>query len=187
MITFTWIITAIAIISLLIGIISTIAVRVESVPNWRKVCKIIYWIIGVIIFRLLIWWFMNQHEQNVAKTQTSSEIGVVRPKYEWTWKLPRGVYIRGRNCSSPNEKNVEVIFQDNGSLWINKHYLEYNKPEVCRIRLTAIGDKSWEGTWEQENPPDHGRCNLNEIGNGIWAGHITGTAGIPAFCTLKRK
>ena len=109
-------------------------------------------------------------------------------QYVWTWELPRGYYVRGLNKGGPMV--AEIIPCSDGALWINTFYNEHGVPDVTRIRLTKVEDNSWEGTWEQDNPEDHGRCELRKVASDTWAGTMTGKEeGVipPAFCTLKRK
>ena len=131
--------------------------------------------LGLIVFILAgagMWWFTNSH-------------GLRNPQYVWEWQLPRGYYVRGLNKSRPMV--AEVIPRSDGALWINTSYTEHGVPEVTRIRLTKVGDNFWEGYWEQDNPEDSGRCKLHKVAPDAWAGNMEGTAGVLAFCTLKRK
>lgn len=123
------------------------------------------------------------------KTSVASvtERTVEQPRKDWVfeWTLPRGVYDHGRNKSGPLV--AEIIPRADGALWIDIPYVEYGRPEVTRIRLTKISDGSWEGTWEQDNPLDFGRCKLNKVSADAYAGNIVGRARVWAFCTLKTK
>ena len=106
-------------------------------------------------------------------------------QYVWSWELPRGYSINGLTKSQPTP--AEIIPCSGGALWINVYYTQHGVPEVTRIRLNKVGDDSWEGDWEQNNPVDYGRCKLHKVASGTWAGTLVGTAGIPTFCTLKPK
>lgn len=110
-----------------------------------------------------------------------------QPAEVWVfeWELPPGQYVRGLNRSGPIM--AVIVMRDDKNLWINTPYIEYGKAEVTRIFLTKIGEKSWEGPWEQNYPKDFGRCDLHEVSPDNFAGNMTGTAGLSAFCTLKRK
>jgi hypothetical protein len=188
MITFTWIIGVISITVLVVGIIATIVVRIDNIPKWKTVSKILIWVIGLIIFRIIFWWLVKYHEEyKSAPPQITKSSAVITksPEYEWSWELPRGQQVRGFNKSVPMV--AEIIPRTDGALWIDTHHVEYGSPEVARIRLAKVGEKSWEGTWEQDNPQDSGRCSLHEVSTGTWAGQMIGKAQIPAFCTLKRK
>lgn len=192
MTTTLWIISGIATFTLLGGIVATIVVKIDKVPNWRKVSFVLLCLVGLLLFKLVIWGAYCHYKNSTAKANntTSSGIQKVQPKeeYEWVWELPPGQYVRGLNRSGPMV--AEIIKRDDSNLWINTPYLEYGKLEVARIRMSKISDKSWEGTWEQDNPEDHGRCELHEVSPGTWAGHMTGkegASGLSPFCTLKRK
>lgn len=146
------------------------------------------WAVVVILVGLLTWWLTsNSYEKEkvaIARTQLSS-VATAMAQYEWTWELPPGKFVRGLNKGGPMV--AEIIPCSDGGLWVDTPYIEYGKQEKTRVRLSKTGEKSWEGVWEQENPADSGRCDLHQLSDGVWAGHMTGKAGIPAFCTLKRK
>jgi hypothetical protein len=190
MIVFTWIVVSLAIIIFVTGVVSAIVIKSDATPNWRKIRKVMVWIIGLLIFRLLVWGIVNHYPKQTSEKPTANSIQVAVNKttpYEFYWKLPSGMFIRGRNESAKNERDVEIVRMDNNSLWFNQYYTEYGSREVCRFRLEKVGEKTWDGIWEQNNPQDNGRCSLHEIVPGVWSGTITGKDGIPAFCKLIKK
>jgi hypothetical protein len=188
MMVFTWIVATLAIIIFVAGIVSAIVVRTDVTPNWIKIRKILVWVIGLLVFRMLVWGIVNHYPKESSAKQTANLIPVIENKtvqYEWYWELPLGQFVRGKNKGGPFV--AEINTQENGDLWVNVLYEEYGKKEVAKIRLGKIGDKSWEGPWEQNNPQDEGRCDLHEISPGVWSGTMTGKDGIPAFCKIIRK
>lgn len=192
MITATWTIVILAIFVLVAGIVSAIVVKMETVPNWRKVVKVLYWIIGLVLFKFLIWGIYGHYKDGTLSkmtlTKTNPGIQTVQPKEEWVsnWKLPKGKTVRSLNESGPLV--TEIIKRDDKNLWINILYVKDDNPEVARIRLTKIGDRSWEGPWEQDNPEDFGRCELHEsIPGKLFTGNMTGVAGIPAHIEVNHK
>ena len=134
------------------------------------------------------WWLIHYHVQRKSKTPTMIYSGNTNtPEYEFYWKLPQNVYVNSRNEIASDERLVEMIRLDDSQFWLNQHYVEYGRPEIMRIRLERVGDKSWEGTWEQDNPENHGRMNLDEITPGVYAGDRTWKNGERGRCYIKRK
>ncbi len=134
------------------------------------------WIIGLLIFRLLVWGIVNHYPKQTSEKPTANSIQVAVNKtiqYEWYWKLPPGVSRRGRNEKAANERLAEIIPQnDNSLLYADVPYFEYGSPQRERIRLVKTGDNTWEGTWEQDNPEDRARVVVDRDGRG-YHGTIT--------------
>ena len=145
----------------------------------RKGLGVSWLLYMVILVGLGSWWLKDPQITRF----TESKEGM----YEWYWKLPKGVHVRGRNESAVNERVAEVTPRSDGSLWVNVQYKEHGSPEMARIRLQKVGAKSWEGTWEQDNPADHGRIALEEVALGVYAGDITWQNGLRGRCHLMKK
>jgi hypothetical protein len=148
---------------------------------------IILLIIGMVTIVVTNWPRARDAEANASAGQNRKANTNIQPREEWVfeWEIPQGNYVRGKNKSGPI--TAEVDFRPDGGLWVDLLYTEYGRAEKAKLRLAKISDKSWEGPWGQANPQDEGRCDLHEVTPGNLAGTIKGTAGISAFCTLKRK
>ena len=193
MLTITYIISAIALISLALGVIVMIVVRVDPIPKWKTVCKVLIWVIGLLIFRLVFWGLVKFYQEktthptipkkeNLLKSEKATPI-----KNDWTfeWQLPEGKYVRGLNKSGPLPAKVER--RPNGDLWISVYYRQDGKTETGKMKLKLIDTGLWEGSWGQDNPPDFGNCNLNETSPGFMSGYMTGIADVPAFYKLRKN
>lgn len=190
MIIISWVIAVVTFTSLLVGVIAMIMIKIDPVPKWKTVGKILIWVIGLIIFRLIIWGIVNGlHDKNGQPSTKAAkpEITTVQPRYEWTWKLPNNQFVHGRNKNADNETEAEIIPRNDGSLWFNIHYEEYGSPETERIRLGKVGDKSWSGDREQDNPRDRSRVDLDEVMPGVYRGVITWPNGMIGRCSLVKK
>ena len=151
------------------------------------------WLIKLaVVAGILYWgipWAMTQYRgyKAIQLASRAPAVPVITPAEQWVfeWQLPPETYVRGLNRSGPVEATIEK--RDNEKLWIILTYVEYGKTEKTTIHLGKVTNGAWDGFWEQSNPKDSGRCNLHEVGTDSWAGTMTGTAGIPAFCTLKKK
>jgi hypothetical protein len=140
---------------------------------------------------LLTWVFTSSWGKNKAKTlpvspETITGIPVVQPEYEWYWKLPRNVFIRGKNEKAPDERKAEVIFRVDGSIRADIPYFEDGSPEIERLRLTKVGPNTWEGTWDQDNPVDSAHVIVDMVAPGVYAGTITFKSEIVGRCRLRR-
>ncbi len=144
--------------------------------SWGWILAIIcLWVLGASV--IPPWW-----EKNVVHGGR----GAIAPSDQWVfeWEAPPETYIRGKSKSGPIEATIDKY--DNQSFWIILTYVEYGKTEKTIIHLGKVTSGFWEGFWEQNNPKDSGRCNLHEMGTNVWSGTMTGTAGIPAFCKLRK-
>ena len=106
--------------------------------------------------------------------------------FDYYFKLPNGVYVNGRNEVAPDERTLEVVRWDDNYLWLNQYYVEYGHPETMRIRLQRVCNKSWEGTWEQDRPENHGRMTLTEVNPNTFLGEQTWKDGERASCHITR-
>jgi len=186
MITITWIIATLTIASLLIGVIAMIVVKIDPIPKWKTVGKIFIWVIGLIIFKFIVWSLINFHnDKSTPFTTAKSEIPSVQPAEEWvlTWSLPPGEYDRGLNS---NTLEVRIIKNDSESLWFDTPYKYRGVTEVSRYLLSKSGDQ-FAGVWSQEQPKDAGSIYMRKVGNQIWIGQMTDRSGRPCACALKRK
>ncbi len=151
------------------------------------------WIVSILGILLLMWilpMFLGFARGSKVPLEVAVETKTVVDKticYEFYWKLPDGVYVNGRNEIAPDETIVEVVKLTESEFFLNQHYVEYRDPDTMRIRLRKTGDKSWEGTWEQDNPENHGRMELREVSTGIYSGDRTWKKGERGFCSIKLK
>jgi hypothetical protein len=108
-------------------------------------------------------------------------------EWEWTWRTLNGEYIHGRQKNADDETRAEIIPQVNGDLYFDVPYIEYGSPQRERVRLGKIGEKSWLGDRDQDNPKDHSRVRLEEVAPNVYAGTITWPNGVVASCRLGPK
>jgi hypothetical protein len=58
-----WILPVIGVVILIIGIVATVVVKIDPIPKWRTLAKVLIWIIGLVIFRLIVWsWYKTNIE-----------------------------------------------------------------------------------------------------------------------------
>jgi hypothetical protein len=186
--TVSYFIIGIALASLAFGIIIMITVRVNHIPKWKTVCKVLIWVVGLLIFRLVFWGFIKLYSGKIPDSNLLAKFGLTnQTNNDWTfqWELPRGQYDHGANKSDLLE--AEVKFRPDGSLRVNIYFDNNYKLDVCKMRLEKTGEKSWEGVWERDNPEDSGKCDLHEIAPGVMGGSMTSKTGLTAFCTLKKS
>ena len=115
----------------------------------------------------------QEAEQRKAEQQLAVSVKQTAPThYRWHWKLPDGVDVHGRNESDGNNPFAELIPRSDDSIWADFHYVEYGRQETERIRLsrTVGSTNTWSGTFEQDNPEEHGRIEVDQVVPGIWAG-----------------
>lgn len=185
MITATWIISIMAIIVFLAGLIAVIVVKTEVTTNWRKIGLILIWVIGLLIFRMTIWAYINSEKRTATAlpqllpiikqpVMDSSKVTktTISSQCYWYWKLPAGQYIRGRNEAAPDERTLKVVTRTDREICLDLNYQEYGQWETMRIQLFKTGERSWEGTWRQNNPQDGGRLEMSEIVPGAFGGDI---------------
>jgi hypothetical protein len=146
------------------------------------------WLVITVFVSITTWWITNYSAKievsEIRQQQTLKTMGV---RYEWYWELPSGVYVHGRNRSSPNDIITEGIPKgDPNVIWADLHYMEYGSPEIERIRIQKVGGKRWQGTSEQDNPMQRCRLDLLEVSPGMYAGKITWQDGKEGTCYLKR-
>jgi hypothetical protein len=162
-------------------------VTIPSLKNWKWLIKL------AVVVGILYWgvpWVKMQYQgyKAIQLASRTPAVPVITSAEQWVYEdfLPANVYIRGKNRSG--EIQAEIIKRDDQDLWIDLAYVEYGRQEKTRFRLSKVANGAWEGTWEQNRPKDFGRCNLREVGGSdTLAGTITGTDGITAVCTLKKK
>lgn len=186
MTTTLWIISGIAVATLVGGIVATIVVKIDKVPNWRKVSFVLLCFVGLLLFKLVIFGIYHQYKEKPTTTATSSGITVVQPKERWefTWRLPPGQTSIGRNSHT---MEVEITKSDNDSLWAVLHD-QNNGVDVSvgGLRLSKVnGDLI--GTWTNYLSDDGGKCYLYKEANGLWSGQEELKNGRRTYCTLKRK
>lgn len=149
---------------------------------------------AILISTFLTWGFSTSWGKSkravVAVTNSGTQVASINQtiQYEWYWKLDNGeTFPNGRNEAAPGERTMELVSDGNSDhLCFNLHYYEYGKPEIMRVRLAKTGEKTWGGTWEQENPKEGGKMTVNEISPGVYAGTMT-DQGKVARCYLKKK
>jgi hypothetical protein len=120
-----------------------------------------------------------------------SQIPVARTQkmvYRWTWYVPSGEYIHGRNRNADEVTVAEMIENSTESLYFDVPYIEFGRPERERIRLGRVGlkaGKTWSGDRDQDRPKEHSRVDMRETGTNAWSGTITWLPDGPvAICSL---
>ena len=201
MITITWFISIISVTILVIGIVATIVIRIDNIPKWRTVGKILIWIIGIIIFRIIFWWLVKYHDEYKtvpaqkatppSQTQpTLSSRAVLVDKviyYDYYWKLDRNQFVNGQNEVKPNERTLELVRLNDKNFDLKQSYVQCGSPQTCWFTMQKTGNGLWEGDFKQNYPEDHGRITLFEISPGIYSGKQTWEDGKTAICSIKRK
>jgi hypothetical protein len=177
------------------GVVAAIVVRIDTVPNWRKITKILLWIIGILLFKLLLWGlYSNYKKEAVIKTQIFKTEPVVTTvparqitKYNFYWELPGNQYINGRNRAKENETVLELVSDgDPNSLYFDFHYTQSGRPQTCRLRLKKIRNGAWSGTFGQEDPEEHGTIELREIVPDTYSGTMTWENGMVGMCSVSK-
>ena len=183
MISITWIITTLAVLICLAGIIATIVIRVDNIPKWKTVGKILIWVIGLLIFRIIFWGMVKYHDEikpQKTAAQAAKAASVVQLKEEWVFS----------QINSNGEKatfEVEITKRETGLLYAliqeNKNGKKLN---VAGIRLNEIGCDLF-GTWANYLVDDYGKMTLYKIDNNTWSGQYDLKDKTFRLCTLKRK
>ena len=183
--TVTLVIAILAVTSLLIGVVATIVSKLDTVPNWRKVCKVLYWIIGILIFKLVVWGTYDSYKKDVhmVSPATSSGIATMQPREEWVfeWQLLPGKMDGGRN---KHTLQVEITKNDTKELWAVLHDKQNGQDvSVGGLRLGKVGN-DLIGTWSNYLDGDGGNCYLYKRSGG-WSGHYKLRDGSRTDCTLE--
>jgi len=133
------------------------------------------------------WHVTKTHERQSLQQEFNMILDAKSFKYDWYWVLQDGQVVNGRSEIAPDERVVEFIPQSDGSLRFTQHYVEYGKPEDCRIHLPKTGANTWSGTWEQDRPKQHGTITIDQMSPGVYAGERTWSTGESGRCWFRKR
>lgn len=167
--TITWIITGVAVTIFLIGVIATIVIKVDVIPKWKTISKILIWVIGLLIFRLVVWSLWNKDWSRIINTSpvqpvaANSGTQVVIPKEKWSFK-----WITPYKSQ---DLSVEIVENRNG---IFKAVLHDTNGHGIDERVAGL-TMCWEGenligTWTDYADSEGGNAYLYKASNNLWSG-----------------
>jgi hypothetical protein len=178
----TLILSILAVLSLVCGVVSTLVVKTEITANWKRVGKVLIWIIGLLIFRLVIWGFTNpwSKDKTTPKTEMIGGIPIEKPTTEWTfiWNKGRKEVVLDVEITKNNEQLLHAVLHDKDG---------YGQDvSVGGLTLNWVnGDLI--GTWQNYLDGDRGECFLYKRADWLWSGHYTLQDGSRTDCSLKVK
>lgn len=183
---FTWMMAILAVASIVVGIVTTIIVRIDTIPSWKRVGRILCWIIGILLFKLLIWCLVFQFKDSSLfnkPAQVRQTNPVVIQKESWSFS----------HIAKNGEKQIfelEITKRDGRELFatVQQMYGSTRK-NVAGIRLAAIGE-DLVGTWVSYlDNTDYGDMRLYKQPGMVWSGQYTMTGGDKGtiLCTLFKN
>jgi hypothetical protein len=176
-----------ATIIFLIGVISMIVVRTDVTPNWKKLGKVLIWIIGLTIFRFLVWGTINYHgdkKKEVVNRQEESPQNLLVGNLVFEWILPSGQTKLGYN---KHAVDVEITRDDTQMFWAELYDSSSGVTvKVGNLHLGKTVSGDLVGTWSNYLDGDGGQCFLYKK-EGYWKGYHTLSSGRKIDCILRNK
>ena len=182
MISITWIITTLAVLIFLAGIIATIVIRVDNIPKWKTVGKILIWVIGLLIFRIIFWGMVKYHDEIKTQktvTQAAKAASVVQLKEKW---------IFSQICKSGEKKSfeMEITKREAGQFYaVIQEDHNGKKLNVAGIRLNVI-EGDLKGTWVNYLNGDFGEMQLYKLSDKVWSGQHSLQDKTIRLCTVTQ-
>jgi hypothetical protein len=192
---FTWIIATLTILFLSLGIVAIVINKLETVPNWKKISKAIYWIISLVIFKFIGFGLYGYYKENNQATNKRVQAAIIeanltrqKVKWEFSWQLPFGEIDQVVQANSKTFTIIDITRDDTASFWaIIYEQANGCNVEVIRLHLNKVGN-DLIGTWANSLFNDGGNCYLFYKGNGLWCGHyeLKNAVRKTTDCTLRK-
>ena len=183
---YSWIMIMLAVASVVAGIVATIIVRIDTIPSWKRVGRILCWIIGILLFKLLIWCLIFQYKDSSLfnkPAQVKQTNPVVQQKESWSFS----------QIAKSGEKQtfeLEITKRDGRELFaIIQQICGGTRKNVAGIRLAAVGE-DLAGTWVSYlDDTDYGDMRLYKQLGMVWSGQytMTGSDKGTILCTLFKN
>jgi hypothetical protein len=174
----TWIFSITAVTVFVVGVVSVVVVKTDVTPNWKKIGKVLIWLIGILIFRLVFWGMIKYYWQDISWPAI-----IQRGQSTKSWVFHYDLMPGEVTKDGHTESTFNAKINDDGVLFLVDLYDDQGVL-VSDLCLKRDGNKL-VGIMKNHKDGDTGTCYLTADGVG-WVGQIIWSGYSPITCTLKK-